>query len=380
MKELILTPLKNENRGGDIIRSCSISRLNEGKEETSSQILWFQFPKVTEAPASDDCDSYLLSMLLEGMKENRKIIVKGSVSLELLSNLVELQSAWNKWLPKKYNVVDIEVDLIREPELRKKGAVCAFSGGVDATFSVWRHSQKKHSYRSQQINLCALIHGFDIPLTEQKAFDNAFIRAEKTLLDLELKLVQIKTNYREISKVLWPHSHALALVAALNQLKYQAGTGLIGSSESYDSLVIPWGSSPITDHLLSSDEFTVIHDGASHNRTEKVSEIAEWTTGANNLRVCWEGDVKDKNCGKCEKCIRTKLNFLACGFSIPKCFPTDTNLTEQIIKLKFRNDVERTEWAEIIKHADKNNIKADWKKAANTVIKRKSWYNFIKLK
>ena len=49
--------------------------------------------------------------------------------------------------------------------------------------------------------------------------------------------------------------------------------GLIGSSEPYDALVIPWGSSPITDYLLSGDRLSIVHDGAGFSRTDKVAEV-----------------------------------------------------------------------------------------------------------
>ena len=41
-----------------------------------------------------------------------------------------------------------------------------------------------------------------------------------------------------------------------------------------------------------------------------------------NLRVCWEGPQRDRNCGVCEKCIRTKLEFLANGLELPSALST----------------------------------------------------------
>ena len=186
----------------------------------------------------------------------------------------------------------------------------------------------KCGYRSQTINLCSIVHGFDIPLNDKIAFNNAVHRSTNTLNDLNVEITPIKTNFRELSKVTWVHSFACALVATLSNFKSVAGTCIVGSSEPYDSLIIPWGSSPITEHLLSSGEFNVIHDGACHSRTEKVAEIKEWKTGIQNLRVCWEGDLKDRNCGICEKCMRTKLNFLAIKADIPSAFPTSDIMKE----------------------------------------------------
>ena len=316
---------------------------------------------------------------MDAMKENRNIIVKGEISKQLLSNLVEYQAAWNKWLPNLYSCIGISVDSIKNNSALASGAICAFSGGVDATFSAWRHSQKKCSHRSQKINLCTMVHGFDIPLSDEAAFYNASKKAEKTLSDIHLKLVTIQTNYRQITKVNWEHAFSNALVSTLSNFKKVSGTCIVGSSEPYDSLIIPWGSSPITDHLLSSADFVVIHDGASHNRTEKVKEICDWSVGIDNLRVCWQGDLKDLNCGECEKCVRTKLNFLATNNLIPKCFP-DSDIIEDLKNIELKNKSTRAEWQQIYDYAIKNKVLASWVYRLPIILNNKSFLDKIRFK
>jgi len=370
-----LVPLKHKITDNSCIRRCKIKRLNDDGINNETD-LWFQFDRSISPPQDDDCDAYLLAVVMDAMKENKNIEVKGGVSRQLLSNLVEYQAIWNKWLPNIYSQIDISVDRIRTGGAKIPGAICAFSGGIDATFSVWRHTQLKCSYRSHKINLCAIVHGFDIPLKDEIAFNNSKNKAQNTLNDIGINLKPIKTNYRNVSRVNWQHSYSCALAAALSNYKNAAGTCIIGSSEPYDSLVIPWGSSPITDHLLSSDEFVVIHDGASHSRTEKVKEISEWKTGKENLRVCWQGAYKDRNCGTCEKCVRTKLNFLAVQTSIPGCFP-NSNLINDMKKVTFKNDIHRAEWRQIYEYAVKNKIKEPWVNKLSSIINNKSIINLI---
>jgi hypothetical protein len=365
-----LLPLNHRINGNYCERRCNIRRLNDNGIIKNEVELWFKFDKSVSPPKDDDCDAYLLAMIMDAMKENENIEVKGSVSRQLLSNLVEYQAIWNKWLPNIYNKIDIRVNNIRDDIAKVPGAICAFSGGVDATFSVWRHSQSNYSYRSQKINLCTMVHGFDIPLGDERAFNNARNRAQKTLSDIGISLKSIKTNYRVISKTKWEHSFSCALAATLSNFKKMAGTCIIGSSEPYDSLVIPWGSSPITDHLLGSNEFVVIHDGASHSRTEKVKEITEWKAGTDNLRVCWQGDLKDRNCGWCEKCVRTKMNYLAVQAPVPICFP-NSNIITDIKNTKLKNDAVKAEWRQIYEYATNNGIEEPWVKAMSAIINKK---------
>jgi hypothetical protein len=361
MKCIILEPQKLERLDSDIIRRCTIKRMDDDLQ-VDLQELWFQFSNKITPPEDNDCDSYLLALLMDAMNEGRKIIVKGNVSLSLLSNLVEYQAAWNKWLPDMFTIIDIDVESIRDNEKSVSGAICAFSGGVDATFSVWRHTQKKNSYRSQTINLCTFVHGFDIPLSDNNAFENARKKATETLNDVSIDLVPIKTNYREISTAKWDHTHGCALVATLSNFKNVAGTCLLGSSDPYDNAAqaIPWGSHPIIDYLLSSDGFKVMHDGSSHSRTEKVSEINDWKVGISNLRVCWQGDLKDRNCGKCEKCLRTQCNFLANGYVIPDCFPETSGEEINIENISFHRPSSRIDWEDILKCATMNQVQQPW--------------------
>ncbi|MEM9772855.1 MAG: hypothetical protein AAF889_14910, partial [Cyanobacteria bacterium P01_D01_bin.73] len=196
-KYMELEPIKSEVQDGICTRRCKITRF-DGEVQTDVSTLWFQFDDSVQPPADNDCDSYVLTTVMLAMKEGRDIRVKGSVSKQLLSNLVEYQSIWAKWLPESYFFVDIAVDELRQEYDPVPGAVCAFSGGVDATFSVWRHSQNKWGHRSQTINKCALVHGFDIPLANKDDFKSAGESAAKTLNDVGLDLVRIRTNIRNI--------------------------------------------------------------------------------------------------------------------------------------------------------------------------------------
>lgn len=359
-------------------RGCLVQGLASSRRGEGDRQLWFRFPKDLPAPSDDDCDAYVLALLLDAMRSGHdQMDVQGSVSLELLRNLEELQLAWHKWCPDLYRLVDIRCERVRSADSSVEGAVCAFSGGVDATFSVWRHSQRLAGYGSRDIRMCVLVHGFDIPLSQADAFTRAANRSVATLADLGIPLVTIATNYREMSDASWEHTFTCALVAALSNLRALAGTGIVGSSEPYDNLVIPWGSSPITDHLLSSGGFRVIHDGAGFNRTEKVAVIEGWDEGVNNLRVCWQGEALDSNCGQCEKCLRTRLNFLATGQPQPECFP-DTDLLQDMKRVRLKNAILRSEWRQIYHYATEHGIQAPWVSRIPAVIRRKRLKDYLK--
>ena len=377
MDFLHLYPLAHKKKGSRIIRICRIERVSDGKTETVEE-LWYEFETFDAVPDENDCESYLIAMLMDAMQEKRDIVIHGAVSHELLSNLIEFRDAWSTWLPRKYARVNINADQVIDKLAYKDGAICAFSGGVDATFSIWAHSQNKQSHRSQDIKLAVLVHGFDIPIDHPHSFEKVYSQSAATLKSLNIPLSSIKTNYREIARAGWEHAFAAALVAALNNFKKIAGTCLVGSSEPYDSLLIPWGSNPITDPLLTSGSFRVIHDGAAFSRVQKIKNLNQWPEGRENLRVCWEGKDKDRNCGKCEKCIRTMMGFKASQLMIPASFGKKKIPLKKIFGFRLKKEALFMEWVQILHLAQKNKIKEAWVTILKLVIWRESFFNFFR--
>lgn len=364
--ELFPQPLEVNKEGQR--RSCLIRESSADGQVTGTD-LWFIYPANFPMLKDDNCDSYLLAILLLAMQENANIKVHGSVSKELLANLTELQYIWNRWSPESYSLVDITVNDIRENEVRQDGAIFAFSGGVDAQFTAYRHATGKAGYSTQQQRAAILVHGFDIPVDDIDGIAGAAKKAAKTLESIGVDLLVVKTNLKSLNMD-WEHSHGLAVAAVLSGLSMYAGTGMLGSGEPYESLETPWGSHPMTDHLFSSGNFRMIHDGAGFNRSEKVKVLAEWDEGIKNLRVCWEGELKDINCGKCEKCIRTRLNILLAGIANPQCFstPLDKSLFKPIV---LKNGPAIIEWQLIRDEVKSTGKGSEWLPQIEAVLKRK---------
>ena len=159
------------------------------------------------------------------------------------------------------------------------------------------------------------------------------------------------------------------LVACLQNFKGLFNPGIIGSAGPYRSLVIPNGSSPITDPLLSSASFKVIHDGAAFDRTDKVAALAQWQADLDGLRVCWQGSTKSENCGHCEKCVRTKLNFQANRLPMPKSLSKEATVKD-IQRISIDKPPLENEWRMLLEAAEQNDIKADWVSAVRWKLRR----------
>ncbi|PKG36538.1 hypothetical protein [Psychrobacter sp. Sarcosine-3u-12] len=377
MRIIELLPLALETNVVGQRRSCIIKEVMNSRKNTNKK-LWFLYPNELPMPADSDCDSYLLATLLPAMQMKADIIVHGSVSQELLANLTELQYVWHKWLPEEFFLVDIKVDSVRENETRAEGTIAAFSGGADAQFTAYRHAKGIAGYSTQDIRAGVFVHGFDIPLADTQGFLGAAKMAAEVLESIDLTLFTVKTNIREVWNVNWELYCGTALASTLCGFNKYVGVGLLGSGESYDELVTPWGSHPITDPLLSSSTFKVIHDGAGFNRSEKIKAISEWPLGIKNLRVCWAGGNHERNCGYCEKCVRTRLNFLLSGVTDPACFTSSLkpSIFDSVV---LRSEAARSEWKLIRSEMIETGRGLEWLPQVDQVLKRKSSPRFGRL-
>jgi len=325
-------------RGEFLCRTCVIERKTDEKT-TSTDTLWIEMPRLAILPEEDDAESFLILALLPAMAEGRDIHIEGAVSQKLLSNLCEFRDIWHSWNPVFFKKIEFSNTRLLEHKLpaERTGAVAAFSGGGDSTFTTWRHKTGAAGHRSIDLRCCIMVHGFDIPLRKEETFKRVFVRCQETLKTLDLKLYPLRTNCRTIFTLNWEIWHGPAVGACLQLFKGECSAGLIANTYNSNSMVFPWGSNPITDPMLSTEGFEIIHDGIAFSRLQKFVALREWEAGYNNLRVCFTGIdrdiIQEGNCGKCTKCVRTLLVIQFAGLPIPASFPGPVS-AKDIIRMR----------------------------------------------
>jgi len=295
---------------------------------------WYRLPATRRSALSQSCDPFLLAVLFKAMRTPAHLVVHGPVSPSLLRNLEEYQTIWANWCPETYSHIEIQADSEQEQSQAPTGAVVSgFSGGLDSSFSVYRHRTQNLGRARQNLTAAIFIHGFDIALSRVEAYQRAAVNARIMLDSLGVEMIPLAMNLKQMGDR-WEHSHAAALASCLMLLQGGFSAGLIASSYPYADLQIGWGSNPVTDWLLSSASFQIIHDGAGFNRFEKIRAISEWPAALQHLRVCLRGKERDKNCCQCRKCVRAILYFRFAGCGLPPCFEHDvSNL--QVLRINF---------------------------------------------
>ncbi len=331
--------------------------------------LWYRIPTEYSSLITPICDPFVAATLLLSMRWKAPTIVHGQVSPSLLQNLEEFQAAWSAWEPDQYKPIQISAEVEQEqpPAQSEDKGVVAFSGGVDSCFTVFRHRTGRCGRWQRNLKAGAMIHGLDIPLEEEQGFADAAEKSRKLLATLGVELIPIATNFRELP-LKWEDAFGAGLASCLILLQGGYTTGLIASSFPYQALSFPYGSNPVTDWMLSSKAFQIVHDGAAFPRLDKMGEITKWPEAMQNLRVCWEGAEKDRNCGRCEKCVRTILNFRILGVGLPECFEQDLT-DEQIRNIRVASGP-LTEMERVLEAAKAAGISASWVQALETCIRR----------
>jgi hypothetical protein len=339
--------------------------LESPRGERSS--LWYRLPLANAADLTPTCDPLLVGTVLLAMKWGAPVHVHGQVSPMLLRNLEEFQAAWSAWEPERYRCVPIQADREREPPPASGRSLAAFSGGVDSSFTVYRHCTGTCGRWQRSVKAGLMVLGLDIPLSEKGAFMKATERAAAQLATLGVTLIPMATNFRQLP-LKWEDAFGAGLASCLLLLQGGYSSALVASSFPYQALSFPYGSNPVTDWMLSTGAMETVHDGAAFRRIDKMRVLAAWPAALKYLRVCWEGPHKDRNCGRCEKCVRTILAFRVLGVPLPECFEAD--LTDEQIRDVVVSSGPLTEMQRVLEAAKAAVPSEPWVRALQTCIDR----------
>ena len=277
--------------------------------------LWYEIDRGTPGRfRARDGSFALVGLLPYAMAKRYDIVMTEPVPVSMLANLEEWQDAWLRLRPDLYSRVEIRsrIDPRRPRRPRPDEAVLAFSGGLDSCYALAAHSKRALGFRTRNPGLAVFVNGMDIPLDESDAFAVALASARRITDSFGVPLCAVSTNW----KLFCPDYEATFLTGLASVLHLFSGrfrSCVVSNDDPYGKELVGWGSTSSTNRLLGHASFALVTTGYGLSRTEKAAALAGYDAVTENLRVCWEGPMTGRNCGECEKCIRTALNFLAVG-------------------------------------------------------------------
>ena len=214
--------------------------------------------------------------------------------------------------------------LVKNSITESNGAICFFSGGVDAFNTLLNHI-------NENITMLTLW-GADVTLQDNDGWNNVLNHLKKTANDFEISYIPVKSNFRTfynikklnekiyLTKKEWWHDfqHGIGIISFAAPISFLTKKQLVYFASSFTAKDIgqyTCASDPTIDNYLKFCDVKVIHDGYEFTRQDKVHNIVEFCRKNNKkieLRVCWES-TGGKNCCHCEKCYRTMLALFAEG-------------------------------------------------------------------
>jgi hypothetical protein len=273
----------------------------------------------SEGPCAD---AFLAACFpLAAVHGEARVRIDGQPCPMLVEGLRTAYAWWASWggMPDAAPQIETSPRLCSRPARGPRRAVACLSGGVDGLHLLMRNRRIYRRDDPAYIREAVFIHGFDIGKRardpENERFRMALRRLEPVAAEIGLRLVPCRTNLRHLPSQpdFWTYRHNGAALAAVGHAATLGPASLFIGSTYPVADPVPMGSHPAVDGLFSSQRLTVIHDGSRFSRLEKVADLASWPTALRALRVC-PANVGDRaNCGRCEKCLRTRLELLAVG-------------------------------------------------------------------
>jgi hypothetical protein len=272
---------------------------------------------------------FLVAALLPAMRhgEDRVRVERSSVDpflLEQLRSVVALAHTW--WGDgTHYQPLDIEAEVADYTQPKSDRVAASFlTGGVDSLATLRSNRLNIPRSHPQSIDKNILMYGVDIGLggrssEEKDTSKQKFQEVKRALAPITKSagtaLIPVYTNIRNLdddNDFYTRKWHGSLLAAVAHALSNTIHTAYIGSTFDYANSTT-WGSTPLMDPLFSGSSLRVEHDGARLSRLEKVRLLSSWPEAIDNVRVCFVNRPGELNCGRCEKCIRTKLELAAVG-------------------------------------------------------------------
>ncbi|QLB13788.1 hypothetical protein EV697_10683 [Bisgaardia hudsonensis] len=326
-------------------------------------------------------DGFIFGVIFKAMEVGEDFIVDLPLSIKAVQNINYFIEAWADLCPDKYKRIKFtakNIVLSSSEHFEKLEAISAFSGGVDSCYTLIRHNERDWGEASFNLKNVLCIQGFDVPTNKTQEYKKLISRISPIYEQFNCNKFEVWTNLKEVSQQDWEMSHGAQIACCFHLLSEHFQLGLLGSSDNYANLTVPWGSSPSTDFLLSGSKLTIVHDGSGATRTKKVERISGNVLATKFLKVCWEKGLED-NCGECEKCSRTKLNFLAVGIKNPECFDGITDVAK-MKNLRLRNEVKLSEFYPILKYAKEHGINEKWLYQLRVIILKNKIKNLFRIK
>lgn len=309
-----------------------------------------------------------------------KLAIEGGVDPQLRTRLTIAMRLLASWHKSSLRPVDITALAAPRalPDISRSTTALFLSGGVDSLSALYWNAIQYQKGDPRRVSVAFFVHGLDVgDPNKPNRLDvwNLGIQTLSALCqDLEVELVTVKVNLRNLAPSWrlygsWQHASLLASIAhAASSRIYRC---IIAPDYSVEYIPHPHGSHPWLNSYFGADFLEIITgDMEQFSRLGKVRFLSTQPGVLDALRVCWDAGAIPQgylNCGRCLKCVRTMLAFMACGqLATTQAFPFNDVTAEMMRATPIRTPAELELYLELL-----SPLEAMGRKDLATIIKRK---------
>lgn len=310
--------------GGDSVRAVATVIWEDCPRPT--QELYFETVRDFADSLSGNPHAFLVACSMPAMYFGEKrVLIEREICPELIDGIVTAMNWMRFWwykpskrLPKIEAKTRTALPLPQTPER----AGLFFSGGIDSLATLRANRLNYPSEHPGSIKDGLLVCGLEI----RNPTIFGYVRNSLSVLaeDAGITLIPIHTNIRRLGPEngdefwgnFWLKEFMGACFSAIAHAFSKRLTKVSINSCHDIPNVIPYSSHPLINPNYSSSNLRIRHEGITLSRYEKTRLVSGWDLALRHLRVCnitEEYQPGKLNCGKCEKCVRTMLAFLALG-------------------------------------------------------------------
>lgn len=347
------------------------------------EILFISVPRQQKDWIRPDPNAFMIGTAMAAMWHGEAhMAIEGAVDPQLRSRLTMAMRLLSHWHQIPFRPVEILAPSTARPLRDTSASTTALflSGGVDSMAALHWNTQQYEKGDPRRVGVAFFVHGLDVGDPNKRDRPDIWVHTIETLSilcrELDVELVPVRVNFRNLAKswrfyAKWQFASLLAAIA--HAASSRIHRCIIAPDNALEYTRHPHGSHPWLNGYFGADFLEIITgDMEQFTRLEKIRFLSQWPDALDAIRVCWDTTAIAEdhvNCGRCPKCIRTMLEFLACGQLVQtKAFPRNKVTPNMLKSIAIRSDVEVEYFIELITPLDEMG-----RSDLAGIIKRKLW-------
>ena len=286
--------------------------------------VYFEVPGSRKDYLKPCYEAFLFSSFPAALYHHEKRIkIAGAVCPEALMNVsaaLHLQKQWHK-IDCPVPRLEFDKETVRYPSQDGRAA-CFLSGGVDSLSNFCRNVTTYPPDHPKRFKSAIYVYGMDVGDPNKPARLDIFDQSRASLQAFTSKygceLVPVYTNARDLEPN-WvfyqDYQHGPLMAGTAHSLSGKI-TDFSVAFDFHVNTYEPYGSHPHFNKYFSSSFMRAEGVMDAYQRHEKYQFFKAMPEALTVLRVCYMmPDIQDNqiNCGKCKKCLLTKMGLLANG-------------------------------------------------------------------